>query len=92
MIFRQKLAMKGRSHSGLGLSSHRRNETDRPANRLNNQRYPGKHFNVGLIKGTYFFRIVGQEIDLFDAKLLHWQCPGCKHWATVKPVFGVAGE
>ncbi|MEQ8289136.1 MAG: lipopolysaccharide assembly protein LapB [Gammaproteobacteria bacterium] len=28
----------------------------------------------------------------FDAKLLHWQCPGCKHWATVKPVFGVAGE
>ncbi len=28
----------------------------------------------------------------FDAKLLHWQCPGCKSWATVKPVFGVAGE
>lgn len=28
----------------------------------------------------------------FDAKLLHWQCPGCKHWATVKPVFGVVGE
>jgi lipopolysaccharide assembly protein B len=28
----------------------------------------------------------------FDAKLIHWQCPGCKHWDTVKPVFGVAGE
>jgi len=28
----------------------------------------------------------------FDAKLLHWKCPGCKHWDTVKPVFGVAGE
>ncbi len=28
----------------------------------------------------------------FDAKLLHWQCPGCKCWDTVKPVFGVAGE
>lgn len=28
----------------------------------------------------------------FDAKLLHWQCPGCKHWDTVKPVFGVVGE
>jgi len=28
----------------------------------------------------------------FDAKLLHWQCPGCKHWDTVKPVFGVTGE
>ena len=28
----------------------------------------------------------------FDAKLLHWQCPGCKCWDTVKPVFGVVGE
>lgn len=28
----------------------------------------------------------------FDAKALHWQCPGCKHWDTVKPVFGVVGE
>lgn len=28
----------------------------------------------------------------FDAKMLHWQCPGCKHWDTVKPVFGVVGE
>jgi lipopolysaccharide assembly protein B len=28
----------------------------------------------------------------FDAKMLHWQCPGCKDWDTVKPVFGVAGE
>lgn len=28
----------------------------------------------------------------FDAKQMHWMCPGCKHWDTVKPVFGVAGE
>jgi lipopolysaccharide biosynthesis regulator YciM len=28
----------------------------------------------------------------FDAKLLHWQCPGCKSWDNVKPVFGVVGE
>ena len=28
----------------------------------------------------------------FDAKLLHWQCPVCKNWDTVKPVYGVAGE
>ena len=28
----------------------------------------------------------------FDAKHIHWQCPGCKHWDTVKPVFGVIGE
>jgi lipopolysaccharide biosynthesis regulator YciM len=24
----------------------------------------------------------------FDAKHLHWQCPGCKNWNTVKPVYG----
>lgn len=28
----------------------------------------------------------------FDAKSLHWQCPGCKNWNTVKPVHGVEGE
>lgn len=28
----------------------------------------------------------------FDARNLHWQCPGCKHWNTVKPVQGVQGE
>lgn len=28
----------------------------------------------------------------FDAKLLHWRCPGCKSWDTVKPIFGVIGE
>lgn len=25
----------------------------------------------------------------FAARLLHWQCPGCKRWNTVKPVHGV---
>ncbi len=28
----------------------------------------------------------------FDAKLLHWQCPSCKNWDTVKPIHGVEGE
>jgi len=28
----------------------------------------------------------------FDAKALHWQCPSCKNWNTVKPVHGVEGE
>ncbi len=28
----------------------------------------------------------------FPAKLLHWQCPGCKHWNTIKPIQGVEGE
>jgi len=25
----------------------------------------------------------------FAARLLHWQCPSCKHWNTVKPVHGI---
>jgi lipopolysaccharide biosynthesis regulator YciM len=24
----------------------------------------------------------------FSARLLHWQCPSCKHWNSVKPVHG----
>jgi lipopolysaccharide biosynthesis regulator YciM len=28
----------------------------------------------------------------FNGKALHWQCPGCKHWNTVKPIHGVEGE
>ncbi|MAP13021.1 MAG: lipopolysaccharide assembly protein LapB [Gammaproteobacteria bacterium] len=28
----------------------------------------------------------------FPARSLHWQCPGCKHWNTVKPIQGVEGE
>jgi lipopolysaccharide biosynthesis regulator YciM len=28
----------------------------------------------------------------FDAKSLHWQCPSCKSWNTVKPIHGVEGE
>ena len=28
----------------------------------------------------------------FSGKSLHWQCPGCKHWNTVKPIHGVEGE
>ncbi len=28
----------------------------------------------------------------FNGKTLHWQCPGCKEWNTVKPIYGVEGE
>ena len=28
----------------------------------------------------------------FPAKSLHWQCPGCKHWSSIKPIHGVEGE
>lgn len=28
----------------------------------------------------------------FHGRALHWQCPGCKHWNTIKPIHGVEGE
>ena len=28
----------------------------------------------------------------FNGKTLHWQCPGCKCWNTVKPIQGLEGE
>lgn len=28
----------------------------------------------------------------FDARLMHWQCPGCKSWTTIKPIQGTEGE
>jgi len=28
----------------------------------------------------------------YDAKMLRWQCPSCKNWGTIKPVYGVEGE
>jgi len=28
----------------------------------------------------------------FQAHHLHWQCPGCNRWNTIKPIVGVSGE
>lgn len=28
----------------------------------------------------------------FEAKTMHWKCPGCKSWNSVKPIKGVHGE
>lgn len=28
----------------------------------------------------------------FSARQLHWQCPGCKSWSTIKPIQGIEGE
>lgn len=28
----------------------------------------------------------------FAGRSLHWQCPGCKSWSTVKPIHGIEGE
>jgi len=28
----------------------------------------------------------------FGAHSLHWQCPSCKHWGVVKPIYGLESE
>ena len=28
----------------------------------------------------------------FGAKALHWQCPSCKNWGVVKPIYGLESE
>lgn len=28
----------------------------------------------------------------FTGKTLHWQCPSCKQWNTIKPIHGIDGE
>lgn len=28
----------------------------------------------------------------FKGKVMHWQCPSCKNWRSITPVFGVVGE
>lgn len=28
----------------------------------------------------------------FAGRSLHWQCPGCQSWNTVKPIYGIEGE
>jgi len=48
-----------------------------------------KDLTAQLIEGRAMYKCSSCG---FDAKQLHWLCPGCKSWDTVKPVFGVAGE
>jgi len=28
----------------------------------------------------------------FDGKALHWHCPTCQEWGTIKPIHGLEGE
>lgn len=28
----------------------------------------------------------------FSASNIYWHCPGCKHWSTMRPIYGVAGK
>ena len=46
-------------------------------------------FTQRLIKDKPIYRC---EECGFDGKTLHWQCPTCKSWGTVKPIQGLEGE
>lgn len=28
----------------------------------------------------------------FQARQMHWQCPGCRHWSSIASIIGVSGE
>lgn len=42
-----------------------------------------------LLKHKPFYRC--QQCG-FAGRILFWQCPGCKHWGSIKPIQGVEGE
>jgi lipopolysaccharide biosynthesis regulator YciM len=48
-----------------------------------------KEFTSKLLenRAVYRCRMCG-----FTGKSLHWQCPGCKEWNSVKPIHGIEGE
>ncbi len=48
-----------------------------------------KDLTSKLLKGKPVYKCT---LCGFPAKSLHWQCPGCKRWKSVKPVQGVEGE
>ncbi len=48
-----------------------------------------KELTARLIKDRSMYKCTSCG---FDAKQLHWQCPSCKHWSSIKPVYGLEGE
>ncbi len=53
--------------------------------------------NLQLLKETTT-RLVEDKLNYkcgtcgFTGRSLHWQCPSCKSWNTVKPIHGIEGE
>ena len=52
---------------------------------------------VGLLKGMTEELLAERPVYKchhcgFPARSLHWQCPSCKHWNSIKPIQGVEGE
>ncbi len=55
------------------------------------------HQNLRLLKETTT-RLIEDKLNYkcgncgFTGRLLHWQCPSCKLWNTIKPIHGIEGE
>lgn len=53
--------------------------------------------NLELLKETTT-RLIEDKLNYkcgncgFTGRVLHWQCPSCKSWNTVKPIHGIEGE
>ncbi|MCC7412256.1 MAG: lipopolysaccharide assembly protein LapB [Gammaproteobacteria bacterium] len=48
-----------------------------------------KGFTSQLLEGRAAYRCA---VCGFTGRSLHWQCPSCKSWNTVKPIQGIEGE
>ncbi len=53
--------------------------------------------NLGLLKEVTS-RLIEQKLNYmcgkcgFKGRSLHWHCPSCKSWNSVKPIHGLEGE
>jgi lipopolysaccharide biosynthesis regulator YciM len=57
----------------------------------------GAREDLTILKETALRLIAGKATHKcgscgFAGRSLHWQCPGCKSWSTVKPIHGIEGE
>ncbi len=48
-----------------------------------------KRFTDEMLSGRPVYRCARCG---FPARALHWKCPSCKHWNSVKPIQGIEGE
>ncbi len=58
---------------------------------------PSQYSDEGIIKDILEKLLAAKPIYQcnhcgFSSKTLHWQCPSCKQWNTVKPIHGIEGE
>ncbi len=72
------------------LELYAADEAEPRANALNAQQWSIlQRLTVALLKDRPVYKCGHCG---FPAKLLHWRCPGCKHWNSVRPIHGVEGE